>query len=530
MPAVIAERARSNPDRLFLQEVGGPSLTYGEFHDAVLRWSSAFRRIGVTSGDQVVTMLPTGATALCAWLGLAWLRAIEVPCNTAYQGRMLRYLIQQSGAETMVIADRYIAQLADVAGDLDHLRTVIVAGGDGQGAQLPCRTVTETDFLAGADRPDDLTGPEPWDVGVLFYTGGTTGPSKGVMSPWGQLYTQAICCIPPDDLSEDDSFYVPFPMNHWSARTPIYLMALVNGRVVTRERFDTSAFWSDIDTYGCTSGVLIGPMTSFLWQQAPSEDDSKHSLKNVIIGPLPPYVDEFRARFGVRVTTSYGSTEQGPAIHAGWSPSAANWKSCGRLRQGFPGFEVRVVDDEDYEVGPGEVGELIVRASEPWTMNLGYFGMPAESAHAWRNGWFHTGDAFTRDENGCFYFVDRAKDCIRRRGENISSFEVETEVNSHPLIVESAAIGVPSEHAEEEIKVVAIIKPGANLTPEELIAFLAQRMPRFMIPRYIEFVTELPKTDAALRVQKYLLRRDPLNATTWDREQAGMKLGSRFSP
>ncbi len=524
LPTLISERARQQPERVFLNEVGGASLTYGEYNDAVLRWTSAFRRLGVTEGDRVVTMLPTGAAPLCAWLGLAWLRAIEVPCNTAYQGRMLGYLIRNSGAETIVIAARYLQQLAEVVGDLDHVRTVVVVGGDGRDVVLPCRVVDEQDFLAGVTPAVGLTGPDHSDIGVLFYTGGTTGPSKGVLSPWGQLYTQAICSMSLENLSKDDSFYIPFPMHHWSARTPMYVMALVNGRVVTRERFDTGSFWADIDDYSCTTAALIGPMAAFLWQQERREEDAKHALHNVIIGPLPPYVDEFKARFDVRVFTSYGSTEQGPAIYAGSDTSSGNWKSCGKLRLGYPGFEVRVVDASDYEVGPGEIGELIVRANEPWSMNLGYFGMPDETVKAWRNGWFHTGDAFSYDTEGNFYFVDRANDCIRRRGENISSFEVESEVNAHPLIVESAAIGVPSEYVEEEIKVIAIVKSGATLTPEELIEFLVPRMPRFMVPRYVEFVAEFPKTEAALRVQKYLLRNNALNESTWDREKARIDL------
>jgi crotonobetaine/carnitine-CoA ligase len=194
------------------------------------------------------------------------------------------------------------------------------------------------------------------------------------------------------------------------------------------------------------------------------------------------------------------------------------------VRRGYPGYEVRVVDEHDYDVGPGEIGELVVRTAEPWTMNAGYLGMPDRTADAWTNGWFHTGDAFTYDRDGNMFFVDRARDCIRRRGENISSFEVEAEVNAHPLVAESAAIGVPAELGEEEIKVLVVAKPGAALSPVELTEFLIPRVPRFMVPRYIEFVPELPKTEATMRVKKYLLRDGALNPATWDREAAGIEL------
>jgi crotonobetaine/carnitine-CoA ligase len=236
--------------------------------------------------------------------------------------------------------------------------------------------------------------------------------------------------------------------------------------------------------------------------------------------PLVPYVDEFKTRFGVRVSTAFGSTEQGPGIHSGWDTSSATWRSCGKPRFGYAGFEVRVVDEHDYEVGPGEVGELIIRSSEPWTMSLGYYGMPDKTSEAWRNGWFHTGDAFLYDPDGYFYFVDRVKDCIRRRGENISSFEIEAEVNAHPDVVESAAIGVPSDLGEEDVKIAVVTKPGSPLSPEELTDYLIQKMPRFMVPRYVEFVADLPKTEATLRVQKYLLKQGALNGATWDRERA----------
>ncbi len=304
--------------------------------------------------------------------------------------------------------------------------------------------MTEEEFFAGVEPASDLTGPAPSDISALFYISGTTGPSKGVMTPWAQLYTQATGAVRLDDLSSDDAFYMPFPIHHVTGKTPIYWMALVGGRVVIRERFETRSFWSDIDEYQCTTTALLGGMPTFLQQQDPRDDDSSHALKNVWMAPLVPFLDEFKARFDVRVATSYAQVEQGPALHVdGWDTRTATWKSCGRVRQGYPGFEVRVVDEFDYEVQPGEVGELIVRSSEPWTMSLGYFGMPEKTAEAWRNGWFHTGDAFTYDQDGNYYFVDRVKDCIRRRGENISSFEVEAEVNSHPEVSRVRPLGCP---------------------------------------------------------------------------------------
>jgi len=206
----------------------------------------------------------------------------------------------------------------------------------------------------------------------------------------------------------------------------------------------------------------------------------------------------------------------------GWESS--NWRSCGKVRRGPPGFEIRLVDEYDEEVALGEPGELIVRTDEPWALNSGYFGMPEKTAEAWRNGWFHTGDVFVRDGDGYFYFVDRLKDCIRRRGENISSMEVEAYVHEHPEVLECAAIGVPSEYGEDEVKICVTVKPGFDLEAWDLLEFLAPRMPRFMLPRFVELVGELPKTEATNRIKKAELKREPLNDNTWDREAAGFEL------
>jgi crotonobetaine/carnitine-CoA ligase len=219
----------------------------------------------------------------------------------------------------------------------------------------------------------------------------------------------------------------------------------------------------------------------------------------------------FEKRFGVTMRTNYGMTEAGWPIATG--DDVTDPLSCGQAR---PGFDLRIVDAHDRELPVGEVGELLVRAHEPWTMNLGYLARPADSAAAWRNGWFHTGDAFRVDQDGRYYFVDRAKDAIRRRSENVSSFEVESMVAAHPAVLECAAIGVPSDAGEEEIKVCVVLREGERLDPGDLTEFLLETMPRFMVPRYVEYLPELPKTPTS-KVRKVELKREPFTAATWDR-------------
>jgi crotonobetaine/carnitine-CoA ligase len=222
---------------------------------------------------------------------------------------------------------------------------------------------------------------------------------------------------------------------------------------------------------------------------------------------------------GVEIVTGFNMTETSLPIY--FPDGIPEWKACGRLRTGHPYYEVRIVDESDHEVPPGQVGELIVRTRAPWTLNAGYLGKPEATAAAWRNGWYHTGDAFRIDRDGHYFFVDRFKDAIRRRGENISSFEVEAIVQDHPAVAECAAIGVPSEVGEDEVQIFVVVKPGEQIAPGQLIEFLRPRMPRFMLPRYVQFAAELPKTPATQRVRKHELRELADPAQRWDGESSG---------
>jgi carnitine-CoA ligase len=266
------------------------------------------------------------------------------------------------------------------------------------------------------------------------------------------------------------------------------------------------------------TAALVGPMTALLYSAPPQPDDADTPLRNAILGPMIPEIVDFERRFGVRVATGYGQTETGMAVTTGWDHGP--WANCGRLREDYPWPEVRIADEFDEPVPDGEVGEMLVRSAEPWALNVGYHDMPEQTAAAWRNGWFHTGDAFRRDADGWFYFVDRLRDTIRRRGENISSFEVETMVAEHPAVRECAAIGVPAPLGEDDVFVAVIVDGAVAFEPADLLAFLEDRMPRFMLPRYVEVVDDLPRTEASMRVRKHELRDRGVTASTWDRDTA----------
>jgi crotonobetaine/carnitine-CoA ligase len=485
-----------------------------------MRWAGAFHRAGVTRGDTVVTMLPNSFEAYYAWLGVGWLEAIEVPANNMYRGHMLQYLLEDSEAELLVISQRYVDRLESVAGALSHLKTVVVFDTDGAPPpNLPFHVITGDEFLDGAALVDEPRGPSYYDVGAMIYTSGTTGPSKGVLVPWGELI-QAALILPDSFVAEGEAYYSIYPVFHLSGKCGLYISTHHEAHLVIREQLSITQYWDDIRRFDVRSAGLVGPIASMLLAMPPADDDADNPLDKIAMGPVIPEIDEFMRRFGIgNITTGYGMTEIGFPIGAPWNPPNPN--TCGRRREGAPHYEVKVVDEHDEEVPVGTVGELIVRSRDPWVMNSGYWKLPAKTAESWRNGWFHTGDGFMEDDEGWLYFVDRLSDTLRHRGENVSSFEVEAGILEHPAVGEVAVVGVPSELGEDDVKAFIVCKADTTLEPHELIDFLAPRMPKFMIPRYIELIDSLPRTDATFRVRKVELRTQAAGDATWDRVAAG---------
>jgi crotonobetaine/carnitine-CoA ligase len=520
LPHLIAKHARTDPDKMFIQQVDGPELTYAQFHESNLLWADAFSRLGVVAGQNVATLVPANIAAYHAWLGLAWIRAVEVPMNTMYRGQMLSYIIDNCDASTLVIGSDFVDRLAEIAADLPQLKTVVIPDHDDAGADLPFRVVGSSEFFEGA-KPVEVEGPAYNDIACIIYTSGTTGPSKGVLVPWPELYWFDVGVL--DQIDVPGAYYTFLPPYHVSGKLNPYLAAKGGGRLVLREGFSLADYWDDVRRYDCNLLGLVGPIARLLLLNPEQPNDADNPVIVASCGPLFPEIDVFKKRFGLEMMTGYGMTEIG-CVTVTDGPVIEDWQACGKARTGRPGYELRVVDDNDEDVGAGNVGELIVRCDEPWCMNVGYYGMPEKTAESWRNGWFHTGDGFKYDEGGNFFFVDRIKDAIRRRGENISSFEVEAYVNGHPDVVESAAVGVPSELSEDEVMVFIVRKPESDLTEVALIEHLIPVMPRFMIPRFIEFIPEFPKTEATARTKKVELRSRGVTDDTWDREQAGVTL------
>jgi crotonobetaine/carnitine-CoA ligase len=522
LPKLIERRAAEHPTEVWIDDVAGGQITYGEAHADGLGWAGAFESLGVKRGDNVIVMLAPCLDAFRAWLGLSSLGAVFTPINIDYSGRMLAHVVAASKAQVVIVSEQFVPALEQVPAALANVTTVVVVDGSAS-AGLPVRSIGRDEFLARRRDPTGAAAPQPWELACLPFTSGTTGPSKAVMVPWVQFHYNAIRTQSADLLSSDEVFYSAFPVYHLGGLLPPYLMALLGGRAVIRERFSAVAFWDDIKTYGCTLTMFSGAMSTFLVMQPPSAADAENPLRRAVMFPVIPNYKEFMSRFGLTsLSTAYSMTELcGPIV----AKELDDATSCGRILEGPPGYEVRLVDDHDQEVPVGSAGELMVRVDEPWGITCGYFDDAEKTAASWRNGWFHTGDALRKDEDGNYYFVDRQKDAIRRRGELISSFEVEAYIGDHPDVVEVAAVGVASEFSEEDVKAVIVLAAGSELSYEELIEFLASRMPRFMVPRYLEFVAEIPKT-ATQKVQKGLLRDQGVTSTTWDREASGVRSGA----
>lgn len=509
--------ARERPDKVFLKfGDDGEEWTYAQLRRMSVQTALGLQRLGVRQGDHVLVWMPNDRDCLRVYFAVQYLGAVFVAINTAYKGSLLAHVVDNADAKLAVIHADLLPRLSEV--DTAMLQTVVVAGGRCTGpANLRCVAYEEALLPTSGRLGAPARAIEPWDPCAVIYTSGTTGPSKGVLCSYLHLFSNAGPETWPF-ITQDDRYLVNMPMFHIGGVAGIYVMFARGASVSFVERFDTASFWSVVRATQTTAGFLLGVMAAFLEKQPPAPDDRAHSLRKVFMVPLSGDVAAFSQRFDVTVYTIFNMTEVSSPIVSGPNPSVRG--TCGKPRAGV---EVRLVDGNDCEVARGQVGEMLVRTDRPWAMNGGYYKNPEATARAWRNGWFHTGDAFRVDEQGHFYFVDRMKDAIRRRGENISSFEVEADVVRHPAVREAAAIGVPSEVGEEDVMVVVAPVEGQSIHPPELLEFLRSRMAHFMVPRYIRVVAALPKTPTA-KVQKNQLREQGITADTWDRERAGIKV------
>ncbi|MFP8876570.1 MAG: AMP-binding protein, partial [Myxococcota bacterium] len=493
------------------------ALSYAETDALGRRWAGALRECGVEAGSHVATLLHNGFAAQALWLGLAWLRAVEVPINTAQKGALLHHALSASDSRFLVTSREFLNALKDLGAPLPALEHILLIDGEGGDSPIDAPCIDLRSALERATSEGDFEGPDYRDIAAILFTSGTTGPAKGVITPWATVY-QNWSWVPEDAVAPGEGLYCAMPMFHNSGRSALNGALVRGARFVFREKFSGARFWEDVRRHECRAAALVGPMTALLHSAPPRPDDADNPLRAILCGPLIREIDAFKQRFDLRVATGYGQTEIGMGVVTGWEHGP--WTNCGRVRDEYPYTEVRVVNEHDEPLGSGEIGELVVRSREPWALNAGYYQLPEATARAWRNGWFHTGDAFRFDEDGWFYLVDRMNDAIRRRGENISSFEVESLVAAHPEVLECAAIAVPAELGEDEVMALVIPRDPAAFDPAELLQWLEPRMPRYMLPRYVEAVEDFPRNATTQRVKKHELRARGVGPETWERDSS----------
>ena len=459
--------------------------------------ASALLDLGVKPGESVALFLESCIELVDVWLACASVGVISVPVNIANRADFLAHQLRDSGAVAVLTDAFTVDAVRSVASELPELRFVLVVG---------------EDSLAGdpdAPRPPDAR--PSWNApACILYTSGTTGPSKGVVVTQHYLVTAARVVADAYGLTPSDVTYGAVPLFHFSGMLGSVLAAVVAGSsAVVDRRFSVSGTWDRVRRYNATGIVAVGSMILMLWN-LPEDDDPK--LRLLGGAPIPAELHHrIQERYGCGIVTMYGMTEAFPL--AVWNVTDdAVPGSAGRVS---PLFDVRIFDDEDAEVATGEPGEIVCRPRAPHVMFEGYHHNAEATVAQWRNGWFHTGDFGRIDADGVLYFVDRKKDAMRRRGENISSYEVEQTVLKHPAVADVAAHAVPSEFGEDDVKICVVAQE--RVTHEALYEYCAERMPRFAVPRYIELVEDLPR-NAVGRVLKYVLRERGVTPQTWDRE------------
>lgn len=509
----ILQRQAARHGSKTLLRIGDSTLSFAQAPEQAARAAGLLASAGVGTGDRVAVMCSNRQEFVALLLGCGWLGAVIVPINTASRGLQLRHILENSGARLLAIQADFLPALETV--DLPSLPLEQIW------------TIGETDTLLPAlARPMPRGGEEiaaapvgPGDTLAVLYTSGTTGPAKGVCCPHAQFFWWGVNTGALLGLSEEDVLCTTLPLFHTNALNTLF-QALLHGATVSYEtRFSASGFWSTLVERQATVTYLLGAMVPILLSRPPSEAERRHKVRIALAPGVPAQVHgEFKARTGIGLLEGYGSTETNFVIGTG-----IDGQRPGCMGPVFPGFEAKIVDADDSELPDGEPGELVLRSREPFAFATGYFGMPEKTVEAWRNLWFHTGDRVLREPDGMFRFVDRLKDAIRRRGENISSFEVEQVLFSHPEVATAAVFPVRSELGEDEVMAAIVRQPGSSLSALDLMRYCEPRLAYFAVPRFIDFVDALPATENG-KIQKFKLRERGVTDGTWDREAAGYVL------
>jgi crotonobetaine/carnitine-CoA ligase len=518
LPEILRRRAEEHPDREYLKVGDAPWRSYGEVNAMANRVANALIARGLKPGEAVSTLMPNHEENLAVWFGIQKAGGVQCPINLAYKGAFLSWVINLPRSRFLVIADTYLDALAMVQDELPALERVIVHRTGAPGGPDPAFAWEPLSELMTA--PDGEPGVDvSWtDDARIMFTSGTTGRSKGAIKQHASDYFSGRTYIEVCGVTEDDTFFSCLPLFHSNAQVLAAYPAMIAGaRIAYAERYSSGRFWQQVVDSGATILNTVSAINYFIWNTAPSELERRHAVSRIMAMPAPKDIYErFEERFGIRFIEGYGLTETGMVTyHPPGRPPRPG--SCGIAT---PGFEVSVVEPgTDLPLPPDTPGEIVVDMKIPNIVMRTYAGMPEKTAEDFRNLKLHTGDLGRMDEDGYLYFLDRVKDYIRRRGENVSSMEVEHVVTSHAEILECAAIGVKAlegASAEDEILVCVVAREGCTPDPARLLEWCAERMPYFAVPRYVRVVDHLPKTPTE-RVRKVELRETGVTLDTYDR-------------
>ncbi|MDV3125342.1 AMP-binding protein [Mycobacterium sp. 21AC1] len=517
LPAVLRRTAASHPDKPCVRTMSGDSLSYADLLALTERRAAGLAALGVAKGDRVLLIMDNSIDMIVSWFAINLLGGVEVPVNTANRGASLVHVANNSGAKVAVIDVKYAEVLGEVAGEVANLATVVVRGGL---PVLPWQTTALADL-------DTSTAAVPEvevsyrDPASIIYTSGTTGPAKGVVVPHGHMYAFSAHVVEQLRIAENDVYYICLPMFHANAQfMQAYPCLMTGATAVLADSFSASRWLDDLRGCGATVTSLLGIMAQYVFNRPETPRDSEHGVRRMITIPIPAVIaEDFERRFDTTCVEAYGMTETCLPIYRPIDEPLRPG-SCGKALEEW--FEVAVVDPEtDEPVPDGEVGEIVVRPRIPFTTFLHYHAMPERTVGAWRNLWFHTGDAGRRDADGYYYFLDRLNDRIRRKGENVTAYDIEVALTELPDVEDCAVVAKPAAEGEDDIKAFLVLADGVTEPdPLAVLGHCVKRLPYFAVPRYLEYIGELPKTPTG-KVLKRTLRAMPDSRAEWDREQAG---------
>ena len=524
-PNVIARRAGELGDKPYLL-FEGERYSYADVHRLTNSLAGGLLAAGMRHGDHVALMLDNSPAMVWYYLALGKIGAVSVPLNTAARGELLGRNLRLADVTVIVTSAAYSSRVAAVISGCPKLKTAILVE-DGKteatvfATGIPGLALLDHAALMQSPARDTTGVPVDFkDLACLMFTSGTTGPSKAIMTVQATIFSPAAAIGKAFGYKQDDIMYTCLPLFHGNAMRSLYVALLAGATIALARRFSASGFWADVKHTGATQLNLMGAMANMLQARPPSGEDRDHAVTKCMIVPIPALGSQFAERFGVGLCSTYALTDYAYITFLTPGEPVEKWATAGRVQ---PDMEVAILDDDDMSVAQGEVGEICVRSRRAWTSAQGYYGMPDATVAAWRNLWFHTGDRGLLDEDGYLHFRDRKKDSIRRRGENISSHEVEQILAMHPEVREVAAYAVRSDMSEDEVMVSVVRTDGSILDEAALVRWAAGQMAYFMVPRYVQLLPALPRT-LTEKVEKYKLKADAERDLhqLWDREAHGI--------